>query len=223
MSIPISETFISPQGEGITVGLMTLFIRVAGCDYATNGHPCKYCDTSYAWKSSNSKMFEVDDIQKQVELTMRTMNLKQVSLTGGEPLSYSPEINSLIHYLGKRFSLSVETNGGHPIWREDCMWSMDLKCPSSGNTKHNIYSNLKLLTNRDQVKFVVETRDDYNFARDLVKSRVVFANVIFQPSWKLLKHSTLISWIKEDKDLMRIVRVGDQLQKRWYPRLKKGV
>ena len=221
--IPISETFISPNGEGIKTGLMTLFIRVAGCDYAMQGHSCSYCDTSYAWHPENGKEFTVEQIIEQVEPVLLRIRIREICLTGGEPLAYSPEINSLIHYLGKRYQLSVETNGGHLIWKEDCSWSLDIKCPSSGNSEYNIYDNLSLLTHKDQAKFVIGTRDDFNFARDLVKSRVVLTNVIFQPSYKLLSHAKLIDWIKKDRNIAGVVRVGTQCHKVWYPRKKRGV
>ena len=219
--IPINEVFISPQGEGIKAGLMTLFIRVSGCSYAVEGHPCSYCDTRYAWYK-NGKEFSVEKIQEDTEETLLKYDIKEVVLTGGEPLMYSPEINPLIHWLSKRYSLSVETNGGHLIWKENCCWSLDTKCPSSNNAEHNLYQNLEMLAQKDQVKFVISNRDDFNFASSIVKSRIVLTNVVFQPAWKLLLHAELIEWVKDDRDLVGVVRIGDQLQKRWY-RKRRGV
>ena len=132
--IPINEIFISPQGEGIKTGLMTIFIRVSGCSYAE--HPCSYCDTSYAWYPESGLKSTVERILQNIEPILLRTGVKEICLTGGEPLLYYPEIKSLIHYLGKRYSLSVETNGGHLIWKEDCMWSHDIKCPSSNNAEY---------------------------------------------------------------------------------------
>ena len=223
MNIPISEVFTSPNGEGITTGLMTLFARTSGCNFAIEKHPCRWCDTPYSWYPNQCKFSTTpEQLIQEIDKEMLITGLREICLTGGEPL-YHEGIKECIEHWGKRYHLLVETNGSLPIWKSSACWSMDIKCPSSNNAEHNFYSNLELLTQKDQCKFIIANRDDFNFARDLVKSRVILTNVIFQPAYKLLSHAKLIEWVKEDKDTMGRVRVGTQCHRVWYPRKKKGV
>ena len=228
--IPINEVFTSPNGEGITTGLMTLFIRTAGCNFAIEGHPCKWnpnenpgCDTPYAWYPNQCKFSATpEQLIQEIDKEMLIAGIREICLTGGEPL-YHNGIEESIKYWDKKYHLLVETNGSLPIWKSDACWSLDIKCPSSNNAEYNYYQNLELLTQKDQVKFIISNRDDFNFARDIVKSRVVLTNVIFQPAWKLLSHAELIEWVKNDRDIAGIVRIGSQNHKYWYPRRKRGV
>ena len=222
--IPISEIFVSPNGEGLTTGLMTCFVRVAGCDFAIGGHPCKYCDTSYSWYPRQAKVsVSSEKLRAIIDKLLLDNGMKEITLTGGEPLLYSEQLKESIDYWSKKYHLVIETNGSLPIWKCDALWSLDIKCPSSGNAVHNLYSNLDILVDKDQVKFVIGTRDDFNFARDLVKTRIDNTNIIFQPAWKLVSSATLIDWIKENKEIEGRVRIGTQCHKVWYPKKKKGV
>jgi len=217
--LPVSEVFLSPQGEGIKAGLMTFFIRIAGCNFEE--HPCGYCDTSYAWHSCQGTLNPVDKIIQDVETAVRQLGVKEICIIGGEPL-WHEGIHDLIRHFRKGYGLTVETNGSLPIWRqEDFCWSMDIKTPSSGNSGYNRLDNLAVINSKDQVKFVISDRIDFDFASEMVKSRIVLTNVVFQPAWKTVTHAKLIKWVKEDRDLCSVVRIGDQLQKRWYPRRKR--
>ena len=223
-TIPVSEIFISPQGEGLTTGLMTCFVRVAGCNLAIAKSPCLWCDTKYAWYPRQAKVSVTsEELKVDIDKIMLDNGLKEICLTGGEPLLYSEQLKGLIDYWSKRYHLTIETNGSLSIWKYKAMWSLDTKCPSSGNAIHNLYSNLDILTEKDQVKFIIGTRDDFNFARDLVKMRIFITNIIFQPAWKMVVSSELIDWVKKDDDIRGRVRIGIQAHKYWYPKRKKGV
>ena len=87
MEIPVNEVFLSPNGEGITTGLMTLFVRTAGCNFAVEGHACSYCDTPYSWYPNQCKFSATpEQLIEQVDKEMLITGLKEICLTGGEPL-----------------------------------------------------------------------------------------------------------------------------------------
>ena len=196
--IPISDIYIGLQGEGIKTGRRTIFVRVAGCNFAIDGHPCQYpCDTKYAWYPKQGKPYTMDSLIDKVANMSLVNNIKEICLTGGEPLSV-PGIRGLIKYL-RGYNLLVETNGSYLIWRNECAWSLDIKCPGSGNDRYNNYDNLRLLTPKDQVKFVIANREDYEFAKKVRNGYVCMTNVIFQPAWKILEPRVLAEWIIDDK------------------------
>ena len=224
--LPITEVFISIQGEGYKVGLPTIFVRVAGCNFVLdkeNGsHPCTYCDSDYAWNPPEDKItyMEPEEVKEQLKMICMKTQIKEICLTGGEPLCFPDAVKQLIT---RWYNISIETNGSLPIWKsQECAWSMDMKCPSSGNSEYNNYDNLKELLETDQVKFVIGNREDFDFAREIVLSMPVFTNIIFQPVWKKLKLSKLIKWTLQDKNL-HSVRIGTQLQKHAWPRKKRRV
>ncbi len=224
--IPISEMFISPQGEGISTGLISLFIRVAGCNFAIESHPCKYCDTPYAWNKIESTLMTIEEIDNKVINFMTTNGLKEICLTGGEPLLYAMELFELIKIWSNRYHLTIETNGSYSIWQENCCWSLDVKCPDSGNMEHNIHSNLALIEKKDQVKFVISNADDFEFATTILMANnatLSLSNIFFIPAYNVLKYEELIGWVKNDKYLAGKVRIGTQCHKTWYPGINKGV
>lgn len=166
----IIESFRSIQGEGKYIGVSTYFIRSSGCNLR-----CAWCDTSYAFEGGDE--MSVDDI---VALTESDYH---VSLTGGEPM-IQPEFGELVDKLlvhGK--FITVETNGSidvSPIaGRENLMISMDVKCPSSKMTEKMIMENISLLEEKDQVKFVIADKEDFEFAVETVEKYKPKAEVIF--------------------------------------------
>ena len=224
MGISISEKYVSPQGEGITTGLMTGFVRLAGCNVADEGSPCRYCDTPYAWKKSDAALsLPVDAFVDMVNEFMLMNNLSELCLTGGEPL-WNKEIIPAIDMLKDRpYNLTIETNGSLPIWNDKkILWSLDIKCPSSGNSHRNLMANLKKIKVKDQVKFIIGDREDFDFAVEIVK-KMKDCNIIFQPSYGQLSHAVLIEWVKEEKAIIHTVRIGTQAHKIWYPAMKRGV
>ncbi len=168
----ICEIFRSIQGEGLQMGLPTVFVRTVGCNLR-----CSWCDTSYSYDGGEE--MSLDDI------VARAGDCPRVCLTGGEPM-LQPEAPELIRRLvsmGRQVVL--ETNGSVDLSDvpDDplVMISMDIKCPSSGMTDRMRWENLDVLKAKDQLKFVVDGDDDLDFAVDAVKRHHPKANVIFGP------------------------------------------
>ena len=187
--IPINAIYVGFQGEGMTVGLPTIFVRVAGCNFFEDdpSHPCIWCDSPYSWRKSDAKLEfkSVDSLLAAVTAVSAATGVRSVCVTGGEPLSL-PESEEMVERIGRRFETVVETNGSLPIWVAKNSWSLDMKCPSSGNDSRNNYDNLKILGMKDQVKFVIQDEEDFKFAKKVYDNRVVLTNVFFQPAWKTL-------------------------------------
>lgn len=224
--IPISEIFFSISGEGTKVGTPTVFVRCAGCNFAEkkeNGgfeSPCKFCDTPYAWYKSQGTEMTIKQILQEVT----KYKIKEVILTGGEPL-WAPGITTLIANLNNlSYNVEIETNGSLPIWTKFFgRWSIDIKTPCSNNTEYNLYSNLKLLRKKDQVKFICETREDFEFAKMVLVKYSTRAVIIFQPSWGKLDPKELIGWVKEFAPKTNLsLRVGLQQHKYIFGE-KRGV
>lgn len=220
--IPISEMFVSPQGEGLKTGLMSLFVRVAGCNLAIKGNPCVWCDTDYAWFESQSGISydTINGLRRAIDDKMIRHRLSEICLTGGEPLMYGRLMKELISDLSSIYNLTVETNGSYPIWSSNAVWSLDIKCPFSGNMNSNYYPNLGILEDKDQVKFIVANNEDLNFASSISKISGS-KNIIFQPACGQMEYSHLINWIKEERETG--IRVGTQCHKVWYPDVNRGV
>ena len=166
----ICEYFRSIQGEGITIGIPTYFIRTAGCNLR-----CDWCDTVYAQEGGMEA--SVDEIMDGIDDT------EYVCITGGEPM-LQKDILKLIDKLlkaGKR--IVIETNGSKDISKipkdDRIIVSMDVKCPSSGMSEHFLYSNLDHIGKKDQLKFVIGDMIDLNYAMRFLREHTVYATVIF--------------------------------------------
>jgi len=172
-SFKITEIFYSIQGEGIFAGLPMIFIRFTGCNLR-----CKWCDTPYSY-SGGSDM-DLEEIMENI----KPYTSNTVFLTGGEPLIQN-SINSLVdRLLRENYRVIIETNGSIDISHfsgSEVIISMDIKCPSSGMSKYNKISNLSLLKETDQLKFVVFDRNDMDYAFDILKRNIISAQVVFQP------------------------------------------
>jgi 7-carboxy-7-deazaguanine synthase len=205
---------------------MTGFVRLAGCNFFEDGlgSTCAYCDTPYAWRKQDAILsLDVQPFVEMVNEFMLMNNLSELCLTGGEPL-WNKEIIPAIDMLKDRpYNLTIETNGSLPIWNDKkILWSLDIKCPSSGNSHRNLMANLKKVKVKDQVKFIIGDWEDYMFATEIV-TKMKECNIIFQPSYGILKHDVMINWIKHDPEIIHRVRVGMQAHKYWYPEKKRGV
>jgi 7-carboxy-7-deazaguanine synthase len=223
----ISEIFFGYQGEGSRTGCPSVFVRFAGCNFFHDkpSHPCKWCDTSYAWKTnpdwkSDVKDYLFQDLIDEVKHWCRIYHTKEIVLTGGEPL-YSNEAFDFIETLCQNYLITVQTNGSLPIWKSKALWAMDCKCPSSGNESHNLYTNFNLLTHKDQIKFVIANKNDYDFAKSQLKNVKKSVTVLFQPAWMDLKPDLLIECLKADK--LGRVRLSLQMQKYVYGAGRRGV
>ena len=187
----ITEIFYSLQGESITSGLPTVFVRLTGCPLR-----CQYCDTEYAFQGGEWQTF--DEIIKKVV----GFGAKYVCITGGEPLAQKncKELMVLLCDLG--LNVSLETSGALPIDDIDARVSrvMDLKTPGSGEEPKNMLTNIGLLTERDQLKFVLCSREDYDWAKAmLVKYDLIGRlEILFSVSFGQLSPQELANWIIED-------------------------
>ena len=229
----ITEIFKSVQGEGTRAGLPCIFVRLTGCNLR-----CTWCDTVYAFHGG-SKM-SVDDVAGRVdELSGRDAGasgaqtaVPLVELTGGEPL-LQEEIYPLAESLVVAgYTLMIETSGERYIGRlpNEVIKIVDVKCPDSGEPDTFEMRNLEALSEQDEVKFVISTRRDYEFARDFTrehrlaeKVKQVLFSPVFEDSegkWQGLEARTLVEWILEDG---LPVRLGLQLHKFIWDPATKGV
>lgn len=168
----ICEIFGSIQGEGLTMGAPTVFVRTVGC----NLH-CSWCDTTYSFDGGEE--MSVDQVMERVGGCFR------VCLTGGEPMLQPDSVELMKRLVGKGVQVVLETNGSvdlSGVPRDPLvMISMDIKCPSSGMTDRMLLSNLDLLSRKDQLKFVIKDDADLDFAVGFLREHPVDTNVIFGP------------------------------------------
>jgi len=197
----ICEIFRSIQGEGLTMGLPTVFVRAVGCNLR-----CRWCDTTYAFEGGTE--MSVDEIVRAVG------DCPRACFTGGEPMLQPDALELIERLISMGKQVDLETNGSVDLSKvpDDplVLISMDLKCPSSGMTDRMIWKNTELLGPKDQLKFVIDTQEDLDFAVDFVKSRRPRTNVIFGPVGGTEKLEKLAARVlEEDID----VRVLPQLHK----------
>ena len=190
--LKITETFVSIQGEADAVGWPTCFIRLTGCPLR-----CTYCDTEYAFHGG-----EWHEIDALVE-TARAAGVHHVCVTGGEPLAQRACLELLTALCDAGFAVSLETSGALDVSAVDPRVSrvVDVKTPTSGEAQRNRLENLPLLGPQDQVKFVVCSRADYDWARDFLRehARDLRAQVLLSPAWGLVEPRDLAEWIIEDR------------------------
>ena len=213
MTVKVNEIFYSIQGESTYSGLPCIFIRLSGCNLR-----CSWCDTAYAYDHGFD--ITIDDILKQV----KKFNCRLVEVTGGEPLLQAGTPVLIKRLLNKGYEVLLETNGSLDTTGIDerCIKIIDVKCPSSGESKKNRLKNLKRLNPLDQIKFVIKTRDDYDFAKKILNTvpEVSGNRVLFSPVLKNLKPSLLAEWILDDG---LKARLHLQIHKIVWPDIEKGV
>ncbi|MBO1516232.1 7-carboxy-7-deazaguanine synthase QueE [Psychrobacter halodurans] len=152
----LTEIFYSLQGEALTSGLPTIFVRLTGCPLR-----CVYCDTKYAFTGGERQSLDA------IIATIKTYPCKRICLTGGEPLAQPNAIELMQRLLSDGYEISLETAGALSVKDVPAAVSkvMDLKTPSSGEADKNLWSNLDHLTQHDQIKFVIMNRTDYDWAK----------------------------------------------------------
>lgn len=191
-TLRITEIFYSLQGETRTVGLPTVFVRLTGCPLR-----CQYCDTAYAFKGGQTK--SIDSILNEVE----SYKARYVTVTGGEPLAQPECLQLLLALCDRGYEVSLETSGALDISAVDhrVIKVVDFKTPGSNEFEKNRYENINSLNDSDQVKFVICDRDDYDWAKAMMKEHDLTkrCDVLFSPSYQQLSNITLADWILEDK------------------------
>ncbi|NOX93017.1 MAG: 7-carboxy-7-deazaguanine synthase QueE [Gammaproteobacteria bacterium] len=188
----ISEIFLSLQGESRSVGYPTVFIRLTGCPLR-----CGYCDTSYAFQGG--QWITLDTILTRVA----SCKTHHITVTGGEPLAQKLCLKLLTHLCDEGYEVSLETSGALDVAAVDTrvVKVMDLKTPGSGEMDKNHWQNIEYLSSRDQIKFVLCDRNDYDWAKQILEQYRLLSRceILFSPCYGQLEAKTLASWILDDK------------------------
>ena len=190
--LKVTEIFLSLQGEARDAGWPTVFVRLTGCPLR-----CRYCDTAYAFHGGQWR--DIDGILDEVA----GHGVRHVCVTGGEPLAQKRCLALLSRLCDAGYAVSLETSGAIDVSAVDPRVSrvLDVKTPGSGEADRNLWENLPLLTAHDQVKFVLCSRADYEWARDVVATHRLdrTCDVLFSPSKDELDPTTLADWIVADR------------------------
>jgi 7-carboxy-7-deazaguanine synthase len=194
----ITEIFHSVQGESTWAGLPCTFIRLTGCPLR-----CVWCDTEYSFHGGEK--MSLDDIVARIE----GIGTKLVEITGGEPLIHRNAFVLAQRLLDNGYTVLVETSGAVDVAPLDprAHKIMDLKCPGSGEVAKNMWENLDYLTARDEIKFVIASREDYEWARDVIRERGLDRRIedgslralLISPVWERADFRELAEWVLEDR------------------------
>lgn len=204
-ALTVNEIYVSIQGESTFAGRPCTFVRLTACDLR-----CVWCDTVYAFTEGHKQT--LDEIVDEV----RRLGVPLVELTGGEPLLQKNAIPLMQQLLSEGYTVLIETGGHVPIGDVPAGVHriVDVKCPGSGESARMHWPNLDLLTTRDEVKFVIADRADFEYARDVVSTYDLAkrcAAVHFSPAWGLVAPADLAAWILEERLPVRL-----QLQQHKY-------
>ena len=191
--LTVNEIYQSVQGESTWAGLPCVFVRLTFCDLR-----CTYCDTEYAFYEGNKMTLE------EIVDKVRDFGCPLVEVTGGEPLLQPNCVPLLARLCDAGFTVLLETSGSHDIAPVDARVHriMDLKTPSSGECGRNLYANIAHLTERDEVKFVVGSREDYEWTREKMREHDLAAKVgavLLSPVFGKISPSDIVAWMLEDK------------------------
>jgi 7-carboxy-7-deazaguanine synthase len=186
----INEIFYSLQGEGLLVGTPSIFVRTSGCNLR-----CTYCDTTYAY--SKGTEMTIQEILTEV----KKYPCSYICITGGEPLFQKETPKLIDNLLKKNYSVCLETNGSFSIMnlvgKKSFIISLDIKCPSSGFQDDMNMNNIFALSKDDQLKFIIKNKEDYLYAKEVLKKYNPICTVFFQPVWET-NPKMLASWILRD-------------------------
>lgn len=213
MSLRVNEIFYSMQGESLYAGLPCVFVRLTGCNLR-----CRYCDTRYAY--DEGCFMTIEEILQKVS----AYNCPLVEITGGEPLMQEKTPYLIERLIETDYCVLLETNGSLDINIVDqrCVRIVDIKCPGSGESAKNDLENLHRLNVKDQVKFVITDKGDYDYACRLLHSAFggsFSVPVLFSAAAPLLRPAQLAEWILADH---LNVRLQLQLHKILWPNQERG-
>ncbi len=221
-NLTVSELFYSIQGESTYAGYPCFFIRLSGCNLR-----CSYCDTAYAYEEEGSAY----SLGSLLKLAGEYHHGTLIQITGGEPLLQENVYPLMEKLLQTEKTVLLETNGSVDLRSVPLgvVRIMDLKCPGSGMAEKTNFDNLDLLRSSDELKFVITSRLDYEWARDIVRTRYHRSirgretdnpSILFSPAAGCLQPARLAGWILEDR---LQVRLQVQLHKILWPGKEKGV
>ena len=192
ISLKISEIFFSLQGETSRAGLPTVFIRLTGCPLR-----CVWCDTEHAFSGGSSRTLEA------ILADVAQYGARHVCVTGGEPLAQKSCLALLTALCDVGYDVSLETSGALDISGVDARVAriVDLKAPGSGESSKNRWQNLEHLTPRDELKFVLKDRADYEWARQMIRERRLDAlcPLLFSPVQGDIAPQEIAEWILADR------------------------
>lgn len=191
MPLRLTEIFYSLQGEASRAGLPTVFVRLTGCPLR-----CTWCDTTYSFTGGEPATIE------SVLAEVAKCPARQVCVTGGEPLAQKDCLGLLTALCDAGYDVSLETSGALDVAATDQRVAriMDLKAPDSGESAKNLWSNLAVLNRRDEIKIVIASRSDYEWAREVLRDRQIdrLCPVLLSPAGGLIEPQLLAGWILED-------------------------
>ena len=210
--LTVNEVYLSVQGESTWAGLPCVFVRLTACDLR-----CSYCDTEYAFYEGRKRT--VEEVFEEV----LGFGCPLVEITGGEPLLQKNVLPLMSALCDADKTVLIETSGAHDISAIDPRVHriMDLKTPSSGESGRNLYANLACLNHRDEVKFVIGSREDYEWSREQIDRHELGARVhavLLSPVFGRIDPQEIVAWMLEDKVPARF-----QLQMHkfiWEPRAR---
>jgi len=190
----VNECFTSLQGESSFAGKVCAFIRLAGCSLR-----CRYCDTKYAISPASGRETSIEELLSFV----RESGVSLVEVTGGEPLEQPETPELLASLVAAEFTVLLETNGTCSIadLPQEVIRIMDVKLPGSGMETKMLSSNYSLLTPRDEVKFVIGSRADYEAAKTIIAAHhldKIGCRLIASPVWGTMKFDELAAWLVAD-------------------------
>jgi len=196
--LTVNEIFHSIQGESTHAGRPCVFVRLTACDLR-----CSWCDTPYAFHEG--RKMSVDDVIDQVE----RFGCEVVEVTGGEPLLQDDVYPLMRRLLDGGWTVLLETGGHRSVEQvpEGVIRVIDVKCPGSGESDKNHWQNLERIRPSDELKFVIQDRADYEYARDIVAKHALTgrsAAVLFSPVHDVLPPKTLAEWILADRLPVRL-------------------
>ena len=187
----LTEIFYSLQGEASRAGLPTVFVRLMGCPLR-----CTWCDTTYSFTGGGPASLE------SVLAEVAKYPARQVCVTGGEPLAQKDCLSMLTALCDAGYDVSLETSGALDVAAVDPRVAriMDLKAPDSGESARNLWKNLEFLNQRDEIKIVIASRADYEWAREVLRDRQLdrLCPVLFSPAGGLIEPQSLAEWILAD-------------------------
>ncbi|MFO7446923.1 MAG: radical SAM protein [Ignavibacteriaceae bacterium] len=209
--LKVNEIYFSIQGESSKAGLPCVFVRLTYCNLR-----CTYCDTEYAFYEGKDQ--SVDEIIAEV----KKYNCRLVEITGGEPLVQNESTGLMERLCEEGYEVLLETGGSLPVKDIDQRVKiiLDLKCPSSGMLKKNYYENINYLKKTDEIKFVIGTREDYEWTKDMINKYDLTGKceILLSVVFGQLEPLTLVDWILKDN-----LKVRFQLQMHkfiWEPTAK---